>query len=51
MLKYFFSKKHLPYAAHFEIGGYTNKQNYRTWGQGNKQIIHEKPLHTQLVTV
>jgi len=37
--------------AHFELGGYVNKQNCRIWGEENPRIIHEKPMHPKRVTV
>ena len=37
--------------AHFEIGGYVNKQNCRIWGEENPRVIFEKQLHPQKVTV
>ena len=38
-------------AAHFGLGGYVNKQNCRIWGSENSQVIEEKPLHPEKVTV
>ena len=37
--------------AHFEIGGYVNKQNCRIWGEENPHVIQERSLHPQRVTV
>ena len=37
--------------AHFELGGYFNKQNCRIWGEENPQIIHEKLMHPKQVSV
>ena len=37
--------------AHFHLGGYVNKQNYRIWGSENPKVIVEKPFHPQRVTV
>ena len=37
--------------AHFTLGGYVYKQNYRIWGSENPQIIQEKPLHPEKVIV
>lgn len=37
--------------AHFEIGGYVNKQNCRIWGEENPRLIYERPLHPKRVTV
>lgn len=44
--KIFFSDE-----AHFSLGGYVNKQNCRIWGSENPQLIVEKPLHPEKVTV
>ena len=37
--------------AHFNLGGYVNKQNYRIWGSENPKMIIEKPLYPRRVTV
>ena len=37
--------------AHFHLGGYVNKQNFRIWGSENPKMIIEKPLYPQRVTV
>lgn len=37
--------------AHFHISGFVNKQNFRYWSRENPQRIHEKPLHSEKVTV
>ena len=37
--------------AHFELGGYVNKQNCCIWCEKNPLIIHEKPMHSKRVTV
>ena len=37
--------------AHFHLGSYVNKQNCRIWGSENPNIIIEKLLYPQLVTV
>ena len=37
--------------AHFDIGGYINKQNCRIWGTENPQAYIEKPAHPKCVTV
>lgn len=37
--------------AHFHLSGYVNKQNFRYWSQNNPQHLHEKPLHSEKVTV
>ena len=31
--------------AHFNLGGYANKQNCRIWGSENSKMIFEKPLY------
>ena len=38
-------------AAHFDLGGYVNKQNCRIWGTENPQAYSEKPTHPKRVTV
>ena len=37
--------------AHFDLGGYVNKQNCRIWGTENPHAYIEKPMHTKRVTV
>ena len=37
--------------AHFDLGGYVNKQNYRIWGTENLQAYIEKLTHPKRVTV
>ena len=37
--------------AHFDLGGYVNKQNCRIWGTENPQACIEKPTHPKRVTV
>ena len=37
--------------AHFHLSGFVNKQNFRYWSQANPRALHEKPLHSQKVTV
>ena len=37
--------------AHFGLGGYVNKQNYRIWGSENPHAYIEKPTHPKRVTV
>ena len=44
--KIFFSDQ-----AYFTLGGYVNKQNIHIWGFENHQVIEEKPLHAEKVTV
>ena len=39
------------YEAHFDLGGYVNKQNYRIWGTENQHAYVEKPTHAKRVTV
>ena len=36
--------------AHFHIGGYVNKQNCRSWGSQNPNVIIEKSMHPKWVT-
>jgi len=37
--------------AHFHVSGFVNKQNFRYRSQANTRALHEKPLHSQEVTV
>ena len=37
--------------AHFHLSGFVNKQNYRYWAKANPWQHHERPLHSQWVTV
>ena len=37
--------------AHFHVSGFENKQNFHYWSQANPRALHEKPLHSQKVTV
>jgi len=37
--------------AHFHLSGIVNKQNFRYLSQANPRALHEKPLHSQRVTV
>ena len=37
--------------AHFDLGGYVNKQNCRIWGTENPHANIEKPTHPKGVTV
>lgn len=37
--------------AHFHISGCVNKQNMRYWSSENPREIHERPLHSDKVTV
>ena len=37
--------------AHFDLGGYVNKQNCRIWGTENPNAYIEKPTHPKRVTV
>jgi len=37
--------------AHFHVSGFINKQHFRYWSQANPPALHEKPLHSQIVTV
>ena len=37
--------------AHFHLDGFVNKQNCRIWAAENPKEIHERPLHSQKVTV
>ena len=48
-----FGKKKIifSYEAHFDLGGYVNKQNCRIWGTENSHTYIEKPTHSKRVTV
>ena len=37
--------------AHFHLGGYVNKQNFRYWDVHNPREMHQEPLHKPKVTV
>ena len=37
--------------AHFDLGGYANKQNYRIWDTENPKAYIEKSTHAKRVTV
>ena len=37
--------------AHFELGGYVNKQDCRIWGTENQHAYIKKPTHPKRVTV
>ncbi|PNF39027.1 hypothetical protein B7P43_G04846 [Cryptotermes secundus] len=37
--------------AHFHLSGYVNKQNMRYWSSNNPRELHERPLHSDKVTV
>lgn len=37
--------------AHFHLSGYVNKQNFRYWAAENPHFLHQKPLHSEKVTV
>ena len=37
--------------AHFDLGGYVNKNNCRIWDTENPHVCIEKPTHPKRVTV
>jgi len=37
--------------AHFSLGGYVNRQNFRIWGSENPHMTIPKPLHPAKVSV
>ena len=45
----FVKKIIFPDEAHFDLGGYVNKQNYCIWGTENLHAYIEKPTHTVTV--
>ena len=47
----FSNKNFFSDVAHFTLGGCVNKQNYRIWGSENPQVIQERPLKLEKVTV
>ena len=48
-----FGKKKIIFSdkAHFDLGGYVNKQNCCIWGTENSHAYIEKPTHPKRVTV
>ena len=38
-------------AAHFQLSGYVNKRNYRYWAPENPQDLHQRPFHSERLTV
>ena len=48
-----FGKKNIIFSdeAHFDLGGYVNKQNCRIWGTENSYAYIEKSTHPKRVTV
>ena len=47
-----FGKKKIIFSdeAHFDLGGYVNKQNCRIWDTENPHAYIEKPMHPKRVT-
>ena len=41
----------MRHEAHYRESGFVNKQKFRYWSQANPRAPHEKPLHSQKVTV
>ncbi|PNF32845.1 hypothetical protein B7P43_G03467 [Cryptotermes secundus] len=37
--------------AHFHLSGYVNKQNMRYWSGNNRRELHDRPLHSDKMTV
>jgi hypothetical protein len=37
--------------AHFHLSGCVNKQNFRYWAENNPRKLHERPIHSQRITV
>ena len=48
-----FGKKKIIFSdeAHFNLGGYVNKQNCCIWGTENPHAYIERPMHPKRVTV
>ena len=48
-----FGKKKMIFSdeAHFDLGRYVNKHNFRIWGTENPHAYIEKPTHPKQVTV
>ena len=46
-----FDQIFFSHEAHFTLGGYANKYNWHIWGSENPQVIKERPLHPEKVTV
>ena len=47
----FVNKFIFSHEAHFDLGGYANKQNYCIWGTENPHAYTEKSKHPKRVTV
>lgn len=41
----------MSHEAHFLLSGFVNKQNFRYWAESIPQHQHERPLHSQKLTV
>jgi hypothetical protein len=37
--------------AQFHLNGFVNKQNFRNWSEVNPCQVHQRPLHSEKVTV
>ena len=46
-----FWQKKIMFSAHFDLGGYVNKQNCRIWGTKYPHAYIEKLTHPKRVTV
>ena len=47
----FSSKVKCSDVAHFHLGGFVNRQNFRIWDSDNPHVIVEKQMHPQRVTI
>lgn len=48
---YFRKKINYSDEAHFSMNGFDNEQNMRYWAEKNPQVIQQKSMHPQKITV